>query len=163
MNAKDLKAAVSKYQSAYYKDPETAFSQMIDDLLSEEDIKQVTTAIPVKKLSVAEQQANHPTLKWYDEFHVRVHKKSVQNVYANKQETIITGWEFVKKLMPKFIEPAVALQLNQFANGYNSDQVGLMLVLKDTVKTGDMLAYKTWADQYGIDPAKDLNQLLANN
>jgi len=113
-----------------------------------------------KKKTIAELQAEHPTMKWFDEFHVRIQKKNVRNVLAGRDETIITGWEIVKKLHPKFVEPRLATETNRFANGYVTDQVGLYLVLKDTMKTGDVISYKTWADEMGIDPKSDINQLL---
>lgn len=111
--------------------------------------------------TVAELQANHPTMKWFDEFHVRIQKKTVRNVLVGRDETIITGWELVKKLMPKFIEPLLAKSFNRFANGYNVENVGQYFVLKDSMTTGDVITYKTWADEQGIDPKSDINQLLA--
>lgn len=114
-----------------------------------------------KPIDVEGLQAEHPTMKWFDEFHVRIQKRTVRNILAGKEETIITGWEVVKKLMPKFIEPSLATYINQFANGYATDNVGVYFALKDTVKTGDLILYKDWADERGIDPKQDINQLLA--
>lgn len=113
------------------------------------------------ELSIADQQAEHPTLKWFDEFHVRIQKRSVKNVLAGRDETIITGWEVVKKLMPKFIEPGLAAYTNSFANGYDVNNVGLYLALKGTLTVGQIIPYKEWADERKIDPKQDINQLLA--
>lgn len=99
--------------------------------------------------------------QWYDEFHVRILKKPVRNPYTNTTESVIVGWELVKKLHPKLIEPSVALHLNSFAEGFLVDQVGKYLVAKDTMTTGQIIPYKEWADQYGKNPKEDINQLLA--
>jgi hypothetical protein len=111
--------------------------------------------------SIEEQQANHPTMKWYDEFHVRIQKKIVRNVLGGREESIITGWELVKKLHAKFIEPSLAKYFNQFANGYYPENIGCYLVPKGTMTTGDVIPYKQWADEQGIDPKNDIHQVLA--
>lgn len=160
MNSNEIKTAAKKYGPAYKKNAEAAQLEMISDEYSEDEIKLVVAEILGPLKTVAEKQANHPTCKWYDEFECRIQKMQVQNVIAGKSETIITGWELTKKLMPKFIEPSVAKQLNVFANGMVPENIGLMLILKGSKNVGSTITYKEWADEMGINPANDLNQLL---
>ncbi len=110
--------------------------------------------------SITEKQANHKNYKWFDEFDARILKISVRNVLAGRNETIITGWELQKKKHPKFIEPRLATETNAFANGYDTLGIGPYLVLRDTMKTGDVIPYLTWATEQGKNLNEDLNILL---
>jgi hypothetical protein len=110
--------------------------------------------------SITQKQANHKNYKWFDEFDVRIQKVEVRNVLAGRNETIITGWELQKKKHPKFIEPHLAVTTNAFANGYDILGVGPYLVPRDTMKTGDVIPYLTWATEQGKNLAEDLNILL---
>lgn len=98
---------------------------------------------------------------WFDEFRVRSQKTQKRNPYTGTLQTITTGWQIIEKLHPKKIEPHVALDLNSFAIGEGHDQSGLYLVPMGEKNVGDIIPYKEWADQHGVNAAEDLNQILA--
>lgn len=175
MHHTQLKAAVKKYGEDFKNDPEQTKTVIQADH-NEEDAAAIiaeihkvissTTTVPeqpkkdTKADKIAEAQANHPTMKWYDEFEVNIQKREVRNPYTQRQETIITGWELVKKKHPKFIEPNLAVSLNSFANGYDPGERGNILCLRDERKTGDVITYTEWATEQGRDLTEDINILL---
>jgi hypothetical protein len=101
------------------------------------------------------------TLSWYDEFDVNIVKKEAKNTLAGRIESIIVGWDIVKKLHPKLIEPSLAKHLNSFANGYQPGEFGKFLFPKGEKTVGSRILYKEWADEMGINPKDDINQLLS--
>lgn len=99
--------------------------------------------------------------KWYDVFRARIQKKEVLNPYTRQRESITIGWQLVEKQeMSAFIEPHLAVEHNSFAIGWESYGPGNFYAEKDKYQVGETIPYKTWADEQGIDPSNDLNQLL---
>jgi len=109
---------------------------------------------------IAKEQANHEHYKWFDEFEARIQKKEVRNMYTQRNETIITGWQLSVKKHPKFIEPSNALAQNAFANGADTFGIFNYLVPKDEKKSGDFITYKDWAIEQGKDLKSDINIIL---
>lgn len=170
MNKTETKTAAAKYADAFKTDPTATAEQIKLDFPAAGEAEAILAILnePDKgadkksdpKADIAKKQANHPNYKWFDEFQGRIQKKSVMNQYTQREQTIITGWELTKKLHPKFIEPHIATQLNSFMNGFQGDDVGLVLVPRDKFKTGDVIPYKDWAKEQGKDFTTDLNILL---
>ena len=117
---------------------------------------------------IAETQANHPTMKWYDVFRVKIVKQQVENPLSSRNETIITGWELITKVRSTFIEPAIVYSqesgTNLFARGIDSEGTGSpgeMMFVRDKYKNGDKYSYVQYLEDMGIDPAKDSNYKMA--
>lgn len=177
MNNTELKQAHDKYAADWASDKITC-AEIINADLSPEDATQVigalTNGLPEDKTAptgtgiapvVAEKNTEAPVTKKtnyavFDEFETRIQKKEVRNVMANRNDTIITGWELGKKLHSKKIEKHNAKYLNSFANGANPNENFPMLVPVDTMRNGDMIKYADWAKEQGIDPTQDINILL---
>jgi len=159
MNNFKLNAAVKKYSEDFKSDPEQT-KELIKVDLDEADAETVITALEKKPEEKKETTSNY---KWYDEFDARIQKKEVRNPYTQQNNSVITGWELQKKKHHKFVEPHVAVQLNSFADGYDLSGLGNLLIPKDTMKTGDVITYETWAKEQGRDTSKDLNVLLLKN
>jgi len=168
MNNTELKQAHEKYAADWASDQVTC-AEIINADLTPEDAKQVIEALknglPVEQPITSDKNTDAPVTKKttyavFDEFETRVQKKEVRNVMANRNDTIITGWELGKKLHSKKIEKHNAVYLNSFANGANPNENFPMLVPVDTKRNGDTIKYADWAKEQGIDPTQDLNILL---
>jgi hypothetical protein len=166
MHHTQIKSAVAKYKGFRTVVSKAELEKIVsadDKEYSSDEVAEILAALekePLTPVVDAALKNVESQLKWYDEFQARIEKKLVTNVLMGKQESIIVGWELVKKLMPKFIEPSVAKHLNSFADGFAGDQPGLFLYPKGEAKTGDVIPYKVWADEMGRNAAQDINQLL---
>lgn len=178
---KEAKAAAIEKYAEFAKDKpnEVVIAKLIEDAYEPKEAQEIAIAItkhlqaaneppkqeeqaakPAAK-SIAQQQAEHPTMKWFDEFQAVIMKIQKRNVIANRMDTIITGWELRKKLHPKFIEPNVAKELNHFADSFDSENGGKLLLLQSKAhKPGDVIEYKEWFKETGRDAREDVNSAL---
>jgi hypothetical protein len=159
MNHNKLKAALKKYGDLFKSDKNAAIEAINLDFSAEE----AAELIAALNAPEAEPAKEHEYYKWYDDFDARIQKREVVNQYTNTRQTIITGWSLEKKKYPKFIEPHIAVQLNSFADGYDTLGVGSMLVPKDSANPGTLITYENWALEQGRDLSKDINILLSKN
>lgn len=114
----------------------------------------------MSKEQIAHAQANHPSMKWFDEFEVKIFKVEAYNIIADKREAVTTHFKLVDKKHPKFIEQATANGFNTFADGITADGFGKLLLEKGKYQSGDELPYKDWCVMVGRDLKKDRNYQL---
>lgn len=124
------------------------------------DMQQSKPATTPAKKSIADQQATHATMKWFDEFEAIIQKEQHMNLLTNHMETITVGWEIGKKLHPKFIEPSLVPELNHFMDSFSTENPGKVLLPQGKYKNGDVITYTEWMTMQGRDPKKDRNALL---
>jgi hypothetical protein len=103
---------------------------------------------------IKEQATGEPepttTMKRYDLFLAHIERKEVRNKFTRQNESIIVGWELIKKEYPRTIEPHNAVALNAFmAGSVGAGELIQVLCPVDTKKVGDKITYEEWAIDQG--------------
>lgn len=179
MTPKELAVAVKKFLPEFKADPGGMFAKIDASDNSPEDIQQVKDALELAlkegnkdaDFDAGEESRNLAAppkklfgtgkkLQWYDEFKVRIKKQSVTNPFTKIVQSMIVGWQFEEKLVPKKLEPNVAKSLNAFANGFEPTHTGNYLYPKDTIKPGHFMKYDDFVKEHGLNVKQDINILL---
>jgi hypothetical protein len=123
--------------------------------------KTASTKEEIEKL-----QVDHEHYKKFDVFLARIRKEEVWNVLAEKNTTIIKGWQLVELAQPQpsFIEPDLVFTHPTGFNWFiaNESEYHKIYLPQGQYEIGNILSYEAYAELMGIDKKKDKNILLAN-